>query len=312
MKERGVSDMAKEKRVFKLPYAKRKSLYGYGFIALWLTGAVFMFILPVIESLEYSFREVNPQAHKMAGEWVGLANYKYAFLENPDFSKNLVSVLKDTALKTPLIIIFSLFVAVILNQKFRGRGFARAVFFLPVIIATGPVYNIITGDISTNGNNNASQFSTMFETDLVGQLLEFMGIYNISEHLTTMIQTVTTDIFNLVWHSGVQILIFLAGLQNIPVSAKEAAQIEGATGWEFFWKITFPYVSPMILANLIFTIIDLFTDPANKVMKTVIDMQSEWKYGRAAAMTWAYFLIVLVAVGIVVAIVNKFIYYEVE
>lgn len=107
-------------------------------------------------------------------------------------------------------------------------------FFLPVIIATGPVYNIITGNMATSGNSGATQFSTMFETDLVGELLEFLGIYGISDQLTQTIQTVTTDIFGLVWNAGIQILIFLAALQNIPVSAKEAAQMEGATAWEYF------------------------------------------------------------------------------
>ena len=199
-----------------------------------------------------------------------------------------------------------------LNQKFKGRGFARAVFFLPVIIATGPVYAIISGDMSSSGSNDASQFSTMFQTDLVGELMEFVGIYGISDTITETIQSITTNIFGLVWNSGIQILIFLAALQNIPVSAKEAAQMEGATAWEYFWKITFPYVSPMILANLIFTIIDSFTDTSNAVMSRVLEMQSDWKYGEAAAMAWSYFLIVMVAVGIIVFIVNKFVYYEVD
>jgi ABC-type sugar transport system permease subunit len=186
------------------------------------------------------------------------------------------------------------------------------VFFLPVIIATGPVYAIISGDMSSSGSSDASQFSTMFETDLVGELLEFIGIYGISDTVTETIQSITTDIFSLVWNSGIQILIFLAALQNIPVSAKEAAQMEGATAWEYFWKITFPYVSPMILANLIFTIIDSFTDTSNSVMNRILEVQSDWKYGEAAAMAWSYFAIVMVAVGIIVLIVNKFIYYEVD
>ena len=107
-------------------------------------------------------------------------------------------------------------------------------------------------------------------------------------------------------------LIFLAALQNIPVSAKEAAQMEGATAWEYFWKITLPYVSPMILACLIFTVIDSFTAPDNLVMGRVLDMQSDWQYGWAAAMAWIYFAIVLAAVGLITLIMNKFIYYEVD
>lgn len=293
----------------KIAYEKRKSLYGYGFIALWLIGSIMFFIIPLIQSFTYSFRDIERNSF---GGFIGLENYKNAFMSDEVYAERLISVLQTTALKTPLILIFSLFVAVLLNQKFHGRGFARAVFFLPVIVATGPVYNIISGNMATSGNSGASQFSTMFETDLVGELLEFLGIYGISDTLTQTIQSITTDIFGLVWNSGIQILIFLAALQNIPVSAKEAAQMEGATAWEYFWKITFPYVSPMILANLIFTIIDSFTDPSNLVMERVLIMQKDWQYGLSAAMAWAYFAIVIAALGIIVAIVNKFIYYEVD
>jgi ABC-type sugar transport system permease subunit len=303
--------MSKKKGI-QMPYEKRKSMYGYGFIALWFIGAVKWFLIPLFTSLKFSFETVTPATGGVQESWNGIQNYVYAFGVDPNYSKYLVAVLKDTAIKTPLIIIFSLFIAVILNQKFKGRGFARAVFFLPVIIATGPVYAIISGDMSSSGSSDASQFSTMFETDLVGELLEFIGIYGISDTVTETIQSITTDIFSLVWNSGIQILIFLAALQNIPVSAKEAAQMEGATAWEYFWKITFPYVSPMILANLIFTIIDSFTDTSNSVMNRILEVQSDWKYGEAAAMAWSYFAIVMVAVGIIVLIVNKFIYYEVD
>jgi ABC-type sugar transport system permease subunit len=295
-----------------MPYEKRKGMYGYGFIALWLLGTIKWFLIPLFASLRNSFGDIELNTGSMDYTWIGLDNYKYAFMEDSYYVQYLVSVLKNTAIKTPLIIVFSLFVAVILNQEFKGRGFARAVFFLPVIVATGPVYAIISGDMSSSGSNDASQFSTMFETDLVGELMEFIGIYGISDALTETIQSITTDIFSLVWNSGIQILIFLAGLQNIPTSAREAAQMEGATAWEYFWKITFPYVSPMILANLIFTIIDSFTDTSNSVMKLVLEYQKNWEFGRSSAMAWSYFLIVMVAVGIITAIVNKFVYYEVD
>ena len=143
-------------------------------------------------------------------------------------------------------------------------------------------------------------------------LMEFLGIYGISDSMQTTIETVSDNIFGIVWNSGIQILIFLAALQNIPVSAKEAAQMEGATAWEYFWKITLPYVSPMILACFIFTIIDSFTDPNNVVMGRILDLQSDWQYGPASAMAWVYFAIVLAAVGIITAILNKFIFNEVD
>lgn len=303
----------------KIPYERRKALYGYGFISVWLVGTVLWFLKPLIESICYCFmdnEQLRPQTGGMHKVWLPLAdgawlsNFKHAFAVDPEYKEALLSVLKDTLLTTPMILIFSLFIAVILNQKFKGRGFARAVFFLPVIIATGPVYNIISGNMSSTGADSGQQFSTLFQTDIVDELLQFLGVMNISDSLTEIINTVVTNIFGLVWSSGIQILIFLAALQNIPVSAKEAAAMEGATAWEYFWKITLPYVSPMILANFIYTVIDSFTKTDNRVMIRVLEMKKDMDYAHMAAMTWSYFAIVMVFVGIVILIVNKHIFYE--
>ena len=163
-------------RGLNLSYEKKKGLYGYGFIALWFVGALIFFIIPVIKSFIYSFYDVKPDVGQLIMSPLGLDNYKRAFMTDPDFRKNLVSVLGQTLWQTPIIIIFSLFVAIIINQKFKGRTFARAVFFLPVIIATGPVYAIITGNLDTSGTADADQFSTMFSADMVDELLEFVGI----------------------------------------------------------------------------------------------------------------------------------------
>jgi ABC-type sugar transport system permease subunit len=296
----------------KISYERRKALYGYGFIALWLVGTAVWFIYPLICSLIYSFQDVRPEAGGMTGTWVGWKNYIYVFTADKSYLRSLVSVLGETLWKTPLILIFSLFVAVILNQKFPGRTFARAVFFLPVIIATGPVYNIINGDIARSGAASAGQFSTMFKTDLMGDLLRFLGIYGISDKMQTMIEAVSNNIFGIVWNAGIQILIFLAALQNIPASAREAAQLEGATGWEFFWKITLPYVSPMVLACLIFTVIDSFTSPDNLVMQRIMEIRTDMRYDYAAAMIWVYFGIVLAAVGLITLIMSRYIYYETD
>ena len=301
-----------KKTARKMPYEKRKAMYGYGFISLWMVGTLFFFLIPMIKSLWYSFNEVSIGTGKMVTEWVGLDKYNYVITVDEHYTEYLKDMLLETLWKTPLVIIFSLFIAVILNQKFRGRTLARAIFFLPVIIATGPVYKIINGDMSSTGNTGAAQFSTMFSTDLVGELLQFLGIYGLSDNMSTMISTIADNIFGIVWASGIQILIFLAALQNIPPSAKEAAQVEGATAWEYFWKITFPYVSPFILANLIFTVIDSFTSPTNTVMGRILSMKEDWKFGEASAMAWIYFLIVLAAIGLITLIVNKLIYYEVD
>lgn len=295
-----------------LPFEKRMERYGYGFIALWLVGTVIWFLWPLANALRYSFMNVRPEQGGMQGKWVGTENYVYVLTSDAVYPGALGEALWETAWKTPLILIFSLFIAVILNQKFRGRGFARAVFFLPVIIATGPVYQIISGNISDSGVVNAGQFSTLFSTDLIGELFRFLGIYGLSDSLQRSIETVSGNIFGIVWSAGIQILMFLAALQNIPAQTREAAAIEGATGWEFFWKITLPYVSSMVMACLIFTVIDSFTSPDNPVMSRILELKSGWEFGRMTAMAWIYFGIVLAAVGVITLILNRFIYYEAE
>lgn len=297
----------------KISYEKRKAMYGYGFIALWFVGTIYFFIMPLIESLRYSFYQTQPEGGGMKLSNFGITNYKNAFTTDLNYVPALTSMLKNTLLNTPLIIVFSVFIAVILNQKFKGRTLARAIFFLPVIIATGPVIDIITGNMSTGGYSGGSeQFSSLFEANLVDELLEFLGIYNISDKLTDIISELTSDIMNLVWKCGIQILLFLSALQGIPYSAKEAASMEGATAWEYFWKITVPYISPMLVAALVYTVVDSFVDPGNEVMKLVLNQSKEWNHGYSAALAWTYFLIIGVIMGIILAIINKFVYYEVE
>lgn len=293
-----------------LSYEKKKGLYGYGFIVLWFVGALMFFIVPIIQSVYFSFCDVRPETGGLVTNWAGLKNFRYIFTIDQNFRQYVIESFGNTALKLPVVVIFSLFSAIIINQEFRGRTFARAVFFLPVIIATGPVYAIITGDLDNSGNSGAEQFSTMFETDMVDQLLEFLGIYGFGDTFTELLTDLTSDILNLVWNCGVQIIIFLAALQGIPSSAKEVGAIEGATGWEFFWKVTLPYVSPMILVNIVYTVIDTFKDPTSQVMERILQVQSEWRYGLSAAMAWSYFGVILIALGIIFFVVNKLVFYE--
>ena len=312
----------KEIKKSRISYEKKKGLYGYGFIAIWIIGVIYMFIVPIFKSAWYSmcYTELVTTADQAAlrgmtsagiyTEWNNFGNYEEALFKNQDYLPKLTESLGAMVPQVIVVMIFSLFIALLLNQKFRGRTFARAVFFLPVLVATGPVLAVIKGDISTNGISSGEQFSALFQTDLVDELLQFLGIYNLNQQLTMTIQTITSDIFNLLWSAGIQILIFLAALQQIPVSAKEAASMEGATGWEFFWKITFPMISPMILANLIYTVIDTFIDSENPVMSIVLAQSRGLRYGLSAAMAWIYFLIVAVALAIIVAIVSKFVFYE--
>ena len=305
----------------KIPYEKKKGLYGYGFIALWFIGTLWLFIMPVLTSLWYSLcntklldkagaLEVGMTSAGIYTEWNGFYNFTKAFTIDTTFLPKLGTALGEILPNTIVIMIFSLFIAVILNQKFRGRTLARAIFFLPVLIATGPVISVINGDMTSQGVSDAAQFSTLFKTDLVTELMEFLGIYNLNQTFTDIIKDITSGVLNLVWNSAIQILIFLSALQTIPPSAKEAASIEGATAWEFFWKITFPYISPMILSNLVYTVIDAFVSTDNVVMEYVLAQSRNWEYGYSAALAWIYFAIVGACLGIICVIINRFVYYE--
>lgn len=293
----------KEKR--KITYSGRKSLYGYGFILLWLVGTVIFFLIPLVKSLVYSFSEVSIDSGKTVTEWVGFEKYIKVLTEDEKYTEYLTDMLVETLWKTPLIIIFSMFSAVVLNQNFRGRTLARAVFFLPVIIVTGSVYKVISSDINTSGVGDAEKFSTVLSTDLTGEFLEFIGVYGISDKVNTLVAAVADNIFGIVWNSGIQITLFLAALQGIPVSVREAATLDGATAWEYFWKITVPYIKPFILANVIFTVIDTFTNPLNTVMERIGIMRSQWAFGEASAMAWIYFIIIMVIIGIISALSRR-------
>ena len=210
-----------KKKRLRLSYDRKKSLYGYAFIAIWIIGTIYMFIIPMVRSIGFALSDTEyvDTAEKAAAlgmdrpgiytEWNGFENISWAFTVNPDYPRNLASSLGETAYKVPLILVSSLFAALMLNDKFRGRTLARAIFFLPVLISTGPVLRVINGDILSQGVTEAAQFSSLFRTDFVGDFLMFLGLNNISPVLTETVSGITSSLLNLIWDSGIQILIFL-------------------------------------------------------------------------------------------------------
>ena len=313
-------DVPHTKKRRKGGYEKRKQFIGYLFIGIWLIGIICFFLIPVATSLRYSLStttlvgesdvSTGGGAPGIKTEWNNFAHYKSAVFVNGDFTVSVVSSLLDMLPRVALVLVFSLFSAVLLSQKFRSRGFFRAIFFLPVLIATGPVISIINGDIASSGNMDATQFNSMFRVDFLSQFMSMLGIAQIGGGFADFAMTITNDIFGLVWKSGIQIFIFLAALSQIPRSAREAATIEGATEWDFFWRITLPSISPMLLAALIYTVIDAFVDYDNKVMQLVLQQVYQLNYGYGAALGWIYFGIVAAALAIVLGIANKFISYD--
>ncbi len=289
-----------------IPYERKKSLFGYGFISLWLFGILFYFIRPLIDVVRYSFSTIERTDTGYALHFVGLAIYYKVLRVDPDFIKQFTASMSGLAYQVPVIMAFSFIIAVILNQRFRGRLLMRTLFFIPVIVASGVVINILNGDSMAQMIISGSKNSAMFQVSSFANYLYQLGL---PQQIITPVISAANNIFNLTWKSGIQILILIAGLQTIPASLYEVASIDGATGWEKFWKITFPLVSPMLILVFIYTIIDSFTDYNNGLMRTILQKNADGKTELAATMAILYFLCIALVIGIVYKLVNKHIYY---
>ena len=288
---------------------KRKARAGYVFVLPFLLG-VFLIYLPIlIDSLWFSFYATEAAGH---GTYVyvfkGLEYYKYALTGSPDFLSKLLSGLQQLIFEVPAIIIFSLFIAVVLNQKMLGRAAFRAIFFVPVIIATGLMDSINGKDLMSSemsgGIDDGSGSTGIINAMEVEQLFREMAI---GGELVSYVVNLVNNIYNIINYSGVQMLIFLAGLQSISDSIYEASRIDGATGWETFWKITFPMISPMILVNAVYTIIDSFTRSSNITMSYIKNVSDN---GNSSAMYWIYFISVMLIIAVVAGVASTFIFYQ--
>jgi len=304
----------KRKKLKGLSLQDKQSIMGYVFISPFLIGFVLVFLVALKQSLTFSFSSLEMTKEGVVSTGIGFENFHKALMINPQFRQILVQSLSDTAANVPIIIIFSFFMSNVLNQKFWGRTFARSIFFLPVILVTGIVARAEATDMLFNILKTGEGADT-------GVTSGMFRIYELTYYLlqTTRLTPEMIDyllgaierIYDVVVNSGVQILIFLAGLQSISPSLFEAAYVEGATGWESFWKITLPMISPLILVNTVYTVIDSFTNPNNPVMHTI--QQTAFvgsDYGYASAMAWIYFLIILVVLLIVGGIISSKVFYQ--
>ena len=292
-----------------MPYESKKSLAGFLFVSIWVIGFIFFFLLPFLQSVRYSFSDIvlNPNGGYTLN-FIGWKNYIKAFTTEAEFLPAVFSSLGAMLYQVPIIVLFSLFVAIILNQKFVGRTFVRGIFFIPIIVANGVILSIMNGDVLSQTIMQGSSSSTLFQSEFLYELMFKSGM---SQEFVNGLTGVVDSLFALIWKSGIQIIIFLAGLQTIADSMYEAAKIEGATGWETFWKITFPMISPMIILNLIFTIIDSFTDYNNVVMKYINEQQIGMRLAYSSTLGWIYFLMVAVIIVMVYLIINKRVFYQV-
>ena len=288
---------------------KRKARAGYVFVLPFILGVVLIYLPILIDSLWFSFyTSVSAGQGEYVYEFRGLEYYQYAFTGSPDYVGKLLSGLQQLIFEVPAIIIFSLFVAVVLNQKMLGRAAFRAIFFVPVIISTGLMDAINGSDIASTqmsgGIDDGSGGNAMINVMQIEELFRDMAI---GADLVTYVVNLVNDIYNIINYSGVQMLIFLAGLQSISDSIYEACRIDGATGWETFWKITFPMISPMILVNAVYTIIDSFTRSSNITMSYIKNVSD---YGQSSAMYWIYFMSVILIIAAVAGVASTFIFYQ--
>ncbi|MDY5008019.1 carbohydrate ABC transporter permease [Candidatus Allofournierella merdipullorum] len=299
--------MKKKKRAGRrLSFSQQRALCGFLFCLPFVAGFLLLFLAPMIQSIRYAFSTIQLGQTGMTLNFVGLKNFRAALFADPEYVRTIAESVGSMVLQVPVILVFSLFISLLLNQKFRGRTLARAIFFLPVIVVSGIILEILSTDyLSTaimSGEETIGAFRGMESHDI----LVAMGI---PQQLIDLMIPVVYDIFNLVWSSGVQILMFLAGLQTIPSSLYECAKLEGATGWEMFWKITFPLISPMLLMNVVYSVVDFFTTSANPVIRMINQQTGNMRFEYAAGLSWMYLLVVLVLLGIVYKLMSKHIVY---
>lgn len=299
------------KRALKKERGKVK-LTGLWFLLPWIIGVISFSIRPIISSLYYSLSDVFLSVNGLNVQFLGIDNYRYLFLEDADFTRRLLTTVGETIYRLPLVLIFSIFIAILLNKNFKGRLFFRGVFFLPIIIASGYVISIINGNATADmlsaaiSSYSGDASTSMMTIDSIKTLLIQFGI---SESVMETLLGYISNIFNMLWFSGIQILLFLAALQGIPGSLREVADMEGITEWQYFWKITLPMISPTILINIVYTVVDGFTDTSNTFMMAINTATQGMEFARAASMAWIFFAVILILLALIFAIVGKKVFY---
>lgn len=277
---------------------RNRNRKGYLFILPWLIGIVLFFAQTIVNLLRYSFCNLEiVQGQGFVFNQLpngAFTHYVDAFTRDVQFPQILTSSLSDMLYRIPIILVFSLMVAIILNQEFKGRGVMRTVFFIPLLISCGVIASIIKTSLTTTVMS-AESSDNLFNTALLTDMLYRVGM---PDNLVNTIGGLVANVTDLVWGSSIQIIVFIMGLMTIPASHYEVAQVEGATAWETFWYVTFPAVFPYIFVNLIYTVIDHFVSYDNAVMKYIMNTAyKDYKYSYASAMCWIYFIIIIAALG---------------
>lgn len=309
-----------KKRYLKLSFSQKKQLSYWVFLLPFILGFLLIMLGIYYNSIKYSFNNVVLDgADGFHLEWVGFKNYNFALRKDPDFVVNIQTAILKMLTNIPLVILYSLMIAVILNREMKGRTFFRAVFFIPVILATGfmakaDLNNMISDQMWSNmGSATTSAADAEIANGLFSgtEIQEFLLSLSFSTKVSDFILSAAQNIYDIVNISGVQMVIFLAGIQSISPSIYESASIDGATAWESFWLITFPMISPLIIVNVIYTVIDSFTSSDNIIMLQIQEQTFKSNgMGLASSMAWFYFLIVTICLVIITLIIRGYVYYQ--
>ena len=299
--------MAKQKQK---SMAKGNAIAGYLFISPFIVGFLLFLVVPMAQSLYMSFCSVSAtNGQGLRYEWKFLDKYHEVFFKDPDFVPRLLDELKNMALFVPGILVFSFFMAILLNQEFKGRAIVRAIFFLPVILSSGIMLNLETNNSLLGSMKDAiakDNGLTSITKTLENILLTGERASKFFEYIINLVD----QVYDIAISSGIQIIIFLSGLQTISPSMYEAAKIEGCTAWESFWKITLPMISSLILVNVIYTIVDYCTRSNNQLMALIQEkLFKDIDYGLVAAMSWVYFGVIMIILGILAFIISRWVYY---
>ncbi len=297
--------MTKQRRLHK--NALQDARAGLLFVLPWLIGTLAFFVRPFVQVFYYAFHEVSFPDGVMAYGPFGTDTFVRVFTEDTAFVRSFFESILGIFTQSIYVIFFSLFVALILKSEFRGRTLVRAVFFLPVIVATGPVLEVINSDTLAQTMMSGDRTADLFASGSLGEVLLDMGL---SAELISTFNGIIDSIFDLSWQSGIQILLFLAALQGVPGHLYEAAQVEGASRWESFWRITLPMITPVLLLNVVYTVIDGFTSFGNTIIKLIVSQTQKLHLSYAAALGTSYFLVVFVIILLVYAVMSRFTFYQ--
>lgn len=293
----------------KLSLRHQKALTGYLFSLPFIIGFILFFLAPFIQALVFSLHKLVIVKGGYELVYTKWENYRYALMVDTKFIPTFVETFLRMLLDVPAIILFSFFAAILLNNDFRGRLLARSIFFLPVILGAGVILSLEQTDyMRTMLEQSANPLGGFMSGPALTSFLMQMKIpYQMMNYVINVVERVP----EIIRASGIQILIFLAGLQSISGSLYEAAKVEGASGWQSFWMITLPIMSPIILANVVYSIIDSFLAANNALVVYIRGTAFGGAgFGIGTAMGVMYFAAVAVVLAVVVGIMSRWVFYQ--